>query len=81
LQILRRAVGVLIMAERAVGIVGFQHHDLVLVIAELDGLAVDVCGRERRGFADFGGQRAQRPMPWVVNATNALFISSESLIV
>ena len=58
LQILRRAVRVLVVAKRAIGVVGFKDDDPALVIAEFDGLAVDVrAGKIRGGLANFNGQR------------------------
>ncbi len=55
LQSLHGACAIMIVAEGAVEIIGFQNNDLAFVIAQLNGFAVDIRGREvRRGFADFG---------------------------
>ena len=64
LQFLHRAGRVMVVAERAVGVVGFDDDNLALVIGQLDGLAVDVrAGEIRRGLADFHGEARRRPKP------------------
>ena len=58
-----RGAAVLIMTKRAIRIIGFNDHNLALVIRELDGLAVDVRAGEVGGrLANFhrecrGGDR------------------------
>ena len=57
LQFLHRAARVVVVAIRTVGIVGLDDDDLALVIAQVDGFAVDVrAGEIRRGFAGFDGE-------------------------
>ena len=54
--VLHGAGGVVVMTERTVRIVRFEHHDFARVIAQFNGLAIDVsAGEIRGGFADFHG--------------------------